>query len=86
MVPVGSAATVTSPTGTCGSGWSNCAASVGGDCCPSGWECGTASCSSVGATSTVVEQKASPNEGSNYTMNGILVVVLGACCLGMIGL
>ncbi|KAJ8062309.1 hypothetical protein OCU04_008856 [Sclerotinia nivalis] len=46
-VPVGSAATITSATGTCATGWTTCAASLGGDCCPSGWACGTASCESV---------------------------------------
>jgi hypothetical protein len=66
VVPVGSAATVTSPTGTCATGWSTCAASYGGNCCPSGFQCGTASCSSVGATSTELVQKGSPNAGPRH--------------------
>ena len=60
-MPVGAAATTASPTGSCASGWFTCAASVGGNCCPSGYECGTASCSLVQATTTVV----SPKEASN---------------------
>ncbi|PVH89261.1 hypothetical protein DL98DRAFT_565360 [Cadophora sp. DSE1049] len=60
VVPVGAAATVATPTGACASGWETCAASVGGNCCPSGWGCGTASCSSVGPSRTAVLQKASP--------------------------
>ncbi|KAH7399932.1 hypothetical protein BKA64DRAFT_469500 [Cadophora sp. MPI-SDFR-AT-0126] len=60
VVPVGSAATVATPTGACASGWETCAASVGGNCCPSGWGCGTASCLSVGPSRTAVLQKASP--------------------------
>ncbi|KUJ18183.1 uncharacterized protein LY89DRAFT_684121 [Mollisia scopiformis] len=63
VVPVGSAATVNTPTGACATGWSTCSANVGGNCCPSGWQCGTASCSSVGATSTAVLQKESPSLG-----------------------
>jgi hypothetical protein len=63
VVPVGPAATVATPSGICATGWSTCPASVGGNCCPSGWECGTASCSSVSPSQTNVLQKGSPNEG-----------------------
>ncbi|KAI9055900.1 hypothetical protein LZ554_000838 [Drepanopeziza brunnea f. sp. 'monogermtubi'] len=66
VVPVGPAATVT--TGNCAAGWATCAASLGGNCCPSGWGCGTASCSSAGPTQTLVAQKASP--GSAGRKNG----------------
>lgn len=59
-VPVGSAATTAQREGTCAQGWSSCAASLGGDCCPSGWNCGMASCESVGPTSTQVLQKEVP--------------------------
>lgn len=69
VVPVGSAATVNSPTGTCASGWATCAPSDGGNCCPSGWQCGVASCSSISPTSTSVAQKASPNEGSRKRLD-----------------
>ncbi|PBP21490.1 hypothetical protein BUE80_DR007690 [Diplocarpon rosae] len=60
VVPIGSAAVVATPTGNCAQGWATCAASLGGNCCPSGWGCGTASCSSADASSTNVVQKASP--------------------------
>jgi hypothetical protein len=63
VVPLGPAATVASATGICATGWSSCAASVGGGCCLSGWDCGTASCSSVGPTSTEVAQKGSTSNG-----------------------
>jgi progranulin len=63
VVPVGPAATVNSPTGNCATGWTTCAATIGGNCCPSGWQCGTASCSSQGATTTTYLQKESPNYG-----------------------
>ncbi|TVY83810.1 hypothetical protein LSUE1_G001224 [Lachnellula suecica] len=74
VVPVGSAATVNSPTGTCASGWATCAASDGGNCCPSGYQCGTASCSSLSPTSTVLSQKESPGRGSRSSVNVGLIV------------
>lgn len=85
VVPVDSAATVATPTGVCATGWSSCAASIGGNCCPSGWSCGTASCSTVSGTATAVDQKASPNLGATYRAGGHLgtVVVIAAFCLGM---
>ncbi|KAH6712810.1 hypothetical protein BKA61DRAFT_484723 [Leptodontidium sp. MPI-SDFR-AT-0119] len=86
VVPVGSAAAVATPTGACASGWQTCPASVGGNCCPNGWGCGTASCSSVGPTNTAVLQKASPGIGDRISgdwrimvgvvvMTGLFVVV-----------
>ena len=77
MVPVGSAVMVTSPTGSCATGWSSCAPSAGGNCCPSGYGCGTASCSLVSASSTEVVQKASPNVGSvNKRVIGVGCVLI----------
>ncbi|PQE10930.1 GPI anchored protein [Rutstroemia sp. NJR-2017a WRK4] len=72
-VPVGTAATVTTATGTCATGWSSCAASVGGDCCPSGFECGTASCSSVGASATQLRGKETPGGAGSLKVDGWLV-------------
>jgi len=63
VAPVGSWATTTSPTGSCATGWTSCGLDVGGNCCPSGWACGTASCSSVGASQTSVLQKGEPSLG-----------------------
>ncbi|KAH7351150.1 hypothetical protein BKA65DRAFT_536175 [Rhexocercosporidium sp. MPI-PUGE-AT-0058] len=80
VVPVGSAAVVATPTGACASGWQTCAATVGGNCCPSGWGCGTASCSSIGPTNTAVLQKASPGMAGRVNRHwgmgvGVLVVM-----------
>ncbi|PQE19125.1 gpi anchored protein [Rutstroemia sp. NJR-2017a BBW] len=72
-VPVGTAATVTTATGTCATGWSSCAASVGGDCCPSGFECGTASCSSVGPSATQLRGKETPGGAGSLKVDGWLV-------------
>jgi progranulin len=75
VVPVDSAATVNSPTGACATGWSTCAPSDGGNCCPSGWQCGSVSCSSLSPTSTAVAQKASPNRGAGLRMDiGITLI------------
>ena len=82
VVPVDSAATVNSPTGACASGWASCAASDGGNCCPSGWQCGSVSCSSLSPTSTAVAQKASLNKGSRKGMD--LVATLGALILALV--
>lgn len=83
-MPVGSDATVATPTGTCATGWATCAASDGGNCCPSGWQCGTASCSSVGATSTALLQKESPNMGHRNKGIGAFVAALGAFLVGVL--
>lgn len=56
VVPLVGAATSTA-SGSCANGWSSCAASLGGSCCPSGWDCGTESCTSAGATSTSTQTK-----------------------------
>ncbi|KAK0104021.1 hypothetical protein ONS96_005126 [Cadophora gregata f. sp. sojae] len=82
VVPVGAAATVATPTGTCASGWETCAASVGGNCCPSGWGCGTASCSSVGPSRTAVLQKASPGGAGRIGWER----GLGICVVSVMGL
>ena len=76
VVPVGSAATVATPTGPCAGGWSTCPASVGGNCCLSGWECGTASCTSVSASETDIIQKASPQKSAagNVVVRGSVVI------------
>ena len=78
VVPVGEAATTANPTGNCASGWFTCAASVGGNCCPSGYECGTASCSTVEATATVLSPKEAPNGGGRVKIRSSVVAILGA--------
>lgn len=78
VVPVGPAATLYTPTGNCASGWSSCAASLGGNCCLSGWQCGTASCTSISATSTAVGEKDAPSMGVRSVQGyfGLLI-----CCM-----
>jgi len=84
VVPVGSAATVASPKGTCATGWATCAPSDGGNCCPSGWLCGTASCSSAGPTSTTLVQKESPGLGLSNKDAGGFLATLAAFMVGII--
>ncbi|KAL2757890.1 hypothetical protein ACRALDRAFT_1079944 [Sodiomyces alcalophilus JCM 7366] len=60
------------PTGTaqatesCASGWFLCGQDAGpvAGCCPSGYECGTASCSTVTGSQTVEAQKQFPDSGA----------------------
>ena len=62
----------------CASGWSTCAASLGGNCCPSGYACGTASCTAAGASATSVENKQRPtNSGTLMKAFGSMGVVVG---------
>lgn len=77
VVPTGSAATVSEVTGQCAGGWTSCPASLGGNCCLSGWQCGTASCTSAGPEATAVRGKASPNSGQRlvFSMSTILVAI-----------
>lgn len=83
VVPVGTAASVATPTGACATGWSSCDASLGGNCCPTGFACGTASCSSLSPTQTSVVQKASPNSGNRRILGieGVLVGLIAGCLL-----
>ncbi|GAQ41443.1 GPI anchored protein [Aspergillus niger] len=61
VVPVATttaSTTTTSTPGRCATGWFSCAQSVGGGCCPSGYQCGT-SCTAVStATETVAKEQA----------------------------
>lgn len=56
-------------TGSCANGWFMCGSDAGphAGCCPSGYDCGTASCSLVtdGATATVA--KARPSDAGGRT-------------------
>lgn len=63
VVPLVPAATTTAAE-NCAQGWSQCPAEVGGLCCPSGWACGTASCSSAAASETRLADKAQPVGGT----------------------
>jgi hypothetical protein len=77
VVPFGPAATLASPTGNCATGWSSCAASLGGNCCLSGWECGTASCTSISATNTALGSKDAPSMGVRTVPGGFGLLICG---------
>ncbi|GAO17125.1 hypothetical protein UVI_02026580 [Ustilaginoidea virens] len=63
-------ATTDMPTSTesaaCANGWFMCGADAGplAGCCPSGYQCGTASCFTAGATETGKVQKQAPHQSS----------------------
>ena len=87
VVPLVPAATTTAAE-NCAQGWTQCPASVGGLCCPSGWGCGTATCSSAAASGTSNVEKAQPviNGGQNgygswslatvFTILGAVMLIL----------
>lgn len=80
-VPVGSAATVNTQSGSCATGWASCPASLGGNCCPSGFACGTASCSSISGTATVTSSK----ESSGTQMQALIPTPLRlAIAMGLV--
>jgi len=67
---------VNAPTGVCASGWQTCAPELGGNCCPGGYECGTASCTLLSASQTAVAGKNSPSSaGSVVEIRGISMVI-----------
>ena len=49
-------------TGVCASQWNSCPASVGGGCCPSGYACGTQSCSRVSAVASASQSMVGKEE------------------------
>lgn len=59
------AATAALPTSTCASGWFMCGKEGGpiAGCCPSGYNCGTASCTLVSNTPVATVDKALPSSG-----------------------
>lgn len=83
-VPLVPAATTTAAE-NCAQGWTQCPAEVGGLCCPSGWQCGTATCNSVAATETKAVDKAQPvvngaglsrgSGGCHYVSGAVVVAV-----------
>ncbi|KAI9167576.1 hypothetical protein HJFPF1_03707 [Paramyrothecium foliicola] len=57
-------------TSTCADGWFMCGAEAGpvAGCCPSGFQCGTASCFSVQASQTAQVQKEFPDTGASQAL------------------
>ncbi|OLN85887.1 hypothetical protein CCHL11_05420 [Colletotrichum chlorophyti] len=63
-------------TATCAGGWFLCGEEGGPvpGCCPSGYECGTASCTSISPTRTGEIQKHFPNAGLRLTASWVAVI------------
>lgn len=79
VVPLTPSATTTA-VGHCATGWTSCAASLGGACCPTNWACGTVSCfSSTGPTQSASQPKEGVVLGAAQRSNGgasLMVMVL----------
>lgn len=82
--------TIAAPSGSlspvsraCADGWYSCAASVGGECCPSGYNCGDTCTATASGGGTV--QKQAPNSGGGYAVSRWLLTSLAALVvIGMI--
>lgn len=70
-------------TETCAGGWFLCGEEGGPvpGCCPSGYECGTASCTSVSATQTGEIQKQFPNASSRTAASWVLAALVAVLAL-----
>lgn len=62
-------------TGSCANGWFSCAPSVGGGCCPSGYECGVSCSATVSGQSNV--GKGAPSEAVKARIGGWLLLGAG---------
>lgn len=71
----------TTATSTCASGWFLCGSAAGpvAGCCPSGYACGTASCTLSATTATATVQKELPSSASRMT--GVWSLAIGLCGL-----
>ncbi|KJR83213.1 GPI anchored protein [Sporothrix schenckii 1099-18] len=73
VVPQTAAEAVTTSSATCASGWFLCGANAGpvAGCCPSGYACGTASCSLTGASATTVQKELPTAGDGSSTSSGV---------------
>ncbi|KAF3005535.1 hypothetical protein E8E14_005357 [Neopestalotiopsis sp. 37M] len=69
----------TTGTSTCASGWFLCGTAAGpvAGCCPSGYACGTASCTLSASTATATVQKELPSSASRTMTTEIMSLVMG---------
>lgn len=74
-------------TGSCATGWSSCAASFGGGCCPSGYACGTAACSATasGGQSNLVG-KIAPNGSSTISTFSTLMMMFAISLTSLVAM
>ncbi|KAI0186393.1 hypothetical protein EV127DRAFT_172945 [Xylaria flabelliformis] len=88
VVPLTDAQAAPTTTATCANGWFLCGAGGGAvpGCCPSGYMCGTASCTLSAATATATVQKELPGNdaagGRRRGQGGVLLACLVALALG----
>lgn len=73
---------LTQLTGQCASGWTTCAADLGGGCCASGYACGRAACTATVSGSAVgTIGKIVPSEGDSIGDGSQLAFVIGVAVL-----
>ncbi|KAH7026072.1 uncharacterized protein B0I36DRAFT_329821 [Microdochium trichocladiopsis] len=74
------------PTSTCAGGWFLCGKDAGpiAGCCPSGYQCGTASCTLVSGTPVATVNKELPSSGNSLrgSLSGAVAAMLTAGVLG----
>ena len=73
-------------TGECATGWSSCAASDGGGCCPTGYVCGsscTATATASGLQATEVG-KLAPNAAVSESGRGVMVFGVSAALMAVV--
>ncbi|KAK8088090.1 hypothetical protein PG997_003051 [Apiospora hydei] len=75
VVPVTDVPEAPPTSATCANGWFLCPSEAGpvAGCCPSGYECGPASCTLSAATATATVQKELPGAGSRMSGSGAAV-------------
>ena len=84
VAPTGSG--ITAPgsllTGNCAKGWSSCAPSLKGGCCPAGYACGTATCSATasggGGNQVGKEAPNGSHSGRVVDMFGLIVTIFAS--------
>ncbi|KAM0808711.1 hypothetical protein AB5N19_09054 [Seiridium cardinale] len=83
LVVAASNVPTTQATSTCATGWFLCGSDAGSvaGCCPSGYSCGTASCTLSTSTATATVQKELPSKGSRMTGPWAFVLGIGAMLL-----
>ncbi|EOA92289.1 uncharacterized protein SETTUDRAFT_85020 [Exserohilum turcica Et28A] len=79
--------TTGSGSGSCPSAWYSCPADAGGNCCPSGFACGTQQCTATASGQTGVRDKANPSSKASFVSAfslGVSGFVAGAIAVAMV--
>ncbi|KAF2021467.1 hypothetical protein BU24DRAFT_457446 [Aaosphaeria arxii CBS 175.79] len=80
VAPTG--ASFSRPIGSCATGWSSCAPSQGGNCCPNGYACGE-QCTATSGGNTDITNKMPPSTASSFSYMSICGMISGALAIGI---